>query len=110
MRFYPSHQQCRFRAFLSLEYGVAWYLRKLATDYPAALRAAESGDADKFVRRLHSGGYFTAHVDQYAELVVRIAASYQSIADATAQRWAVESAAKRLRSWFSNLFRDVGWF
>ncbi len=56
----------RFRVYDSAEAGAHDYVHLLATRFPAALAAAQTGDAGGFTHALARGGYFTADPATYA--------------------------------------------
>jgi hypothetical protein len=65
--FQPPHPQTWFRAFRSLEEGMAHHLRFLAeTRYRDAWSFVVAGDPVGFAYRLKALGYFTAPADTYA--------------------------------------------
>ncbi|HEX3852098.1 MAG TPA: glucosaminidase domain-containing protein, partial [Polyangiaceae bacterium] len=61
----------RFRSYDSAQAGAQDYVHLLATRYPAALSAADAGNAPAFVHALAHGGYFTADPQAYGEGLVR---------------------------------------
>jgi hypothetical protein len=56
----------RFRVYDNAEAGAVGYVRLLATRYPAAVVAANAGDAAGFSQALAHGGYCTADPQAYA--------------------------------------------
>lgn len=56
-----------FRAYRSLVEGADDYIATMRTRYPNALAAAARGDVDGFSAALKQRGYFTAHLDDYAQ-------------------------------------------
>ncbi|HTV24131.1 MAG TPA: glucosaminidase domain-containing protein [Polyangiaceae bacterium] len=69
-----THGVARFRAYGSAEEGAADYVSLLARRYPDAVRAAEQGDAQGFVRALKARGYFTDNEAAYSKSVQSLAA------------------------------------
>ncbi len=69
MWFYPSHMQCRFRAFDSLSDGATAYIHKLLGRYASALAWAQAGNVERYVEELHDFGYFTAGLAGYKRLL-----------------------------------------
>jgi flagellum-specific peptidoglycan hydrolase FlgJ len=69
----------QFRAYPSLEAGVADYLHVLRSTFGFAWPAVEAGDTADFAHRLKARGYFTADEAQYA---AGLRARYQQMAAA----------------------------
>lgn len=63
----------RFRAYRSAGEGAADYVRFLRARFPAALGAAQAGDASGFVHELKRSGYFTDNEESYARSVSDLA-------------------------------------
>lgn len=63
--FYPDNAGCRFRAFRSLNEGVADHLGFLQRRFKSAWPALLAGDVAGFVRALRQAGYFTADEAPY---------------------------------------------
>jgi hypothetical protein len=63
----------RFRAYASAEEGAHDYVSLLARRYPAAVLAAEQGDAPGFVQALKARGYFTDNEAAYSRSVQSLA-------------------------------------
>jgi len=66
----PPNPGCRFRAFSSLDDGVAFYLEFLFTRFSAAWPAVLTGDPFAFVHALKAHNYFTADEFEYLKGVV----------------------------------------
>ena len=67
--FWPSNEQCRFRAFKTAHAGAVEYVRKLLGRYAMALVWAQAGNPERYVEELHTLGYFTAGLEPYKRLV-----------------------------------------
>jgi hypothetical protein len=67
--FYPSNPADCFRAFESLEEGVADHLQLLRRRFASAWRFVEAGDVLAFCRALGASNYFTAAIEPYAKAV-----------------------------------------
>jgi hypothetical protein len=65
--------QDRFRVYDTPADGARDYLDLLARRYPEGLAAARDGDAHRFGRELHRGGYFTAEPNQYSRSLASLA-------------------------------------
>ena len=63
--FYPDNAGCKFRAFKSLNEGVADHLGLLQRRFKGAWPALLAGDVAGFVRALRQAGYFTADEAPY---------------------------------------------
>lgn len=76
MMFYPPHEQCRFRAYLSARDGMHDYLRFLAVDRDRYLKAWNygvlKGEPVVFSCELGKAGYYTAPIDRYTKTVVSL--------------------------------------
>jgi hypothetical protein len=72
--FHPSHRGCRFRAFESLEEGIADHVAMLRRRYPEAWAHAIAGDAAAYSRALKAGRYYTAPEQGYTASLVSIVA------------------------------------
>lgn len=59
----------RFRTYATAAEGAADYVRTLAIHFPEALRAAARGSADRFVKALLDGDYFTGSPKHYARAI-----------------------------------------
>lgn len=64
-KFTAKHPMCYFRAFDTLEEGVASYLSMMGNNFRAALVEAMSGNVDEFANELKESGYYTADTDKY---------------------------------------------
>lgn len=58
-----------FRAYPDARSGAQDWLGLLRDRYPAAIAAAQRGDADGFVRGLRAKGYFTGSEEQYQRAI-----------------------------------------
>lgn len=67
--FWPSHIQCRFRAFDTLDDGASAYVAKLMGRYASALAMAMAGRVEGYVDEIHRLGYFTAGLAGYKRLL-----------------------------------------
>jgi len=70
--FDPDNPGCRFRAYPSLELGVADYLRTIHGQYSSAWSAVESGDPAEYAHLLKMGDYYTASEASYTQGLVEI--------------------------------------
>lgn len=68
--FFPSNTVDCFRAFTSLEEGVADHLQLLRRRFLSAWKHVESADVEAFCRALGASGYFTAAIESYTKAVV----------------------------------------
>jgi flagellum-specific peptidoglycan hydrolase FlgJ len=84
-----------FRAFSTMEEGIADYLVTLEHDFPKALERAHGGDAPGFVRELAAAHYFTAPQAQYLAGIytTRDVAAAAAVAAAAIARVGIEQAA-----------------
>lgn len=69
----------RFRAYQSADEGAADYVTLLAKRYPEAVKAAQAGNPEQFVRELKRAHYFTGNETAYVR-------SLSSLADAALSR------------------------
>lgn len=74
--FYPDDPGCRFRAYTTLEAGVADYLALLHTRFAKAWPAVLAGSPDAFAHLLKVQGYYTADEAQYTRSVVSLFNEY----------------------------------
>lgn len=74
--FWAPHPQARFRAFASLEAGVADWTELLLGRYRSALEVAVAGDVAAYCRELRARGYFTDDVDHYRRGVDELAREF----------------------------------
>jgi hypothetical protein len=74
--FWPSHYECRFRAFKTFDEGVINFLRKLTGKFRPALKHAIAGNPYDYVNEIHSLEYFTANLDDYRRSVVSLYHKY----------------------------------
>ena len=72
--FYPYHPQTHFAAWKTPLDGALGYLNFLKNRkrYANAWIELKAGDAVGYVKELKAGGYFTAPLDQYTKVVVRL--------------------------------------
>lgn len=70
--FYPDHPACRFLAFKTLEDGVLFYLKLLATRFFKSWPSVLSGDPEQFSKSLRKQGYYTADESQYTNTICKI--------------------------------------
>lgn len=75
----PGHPQTRFRAYQSLEYGVAGFAMKMSGMYRPALEVlCEGGTSDAFVAELKALKYFTGDLVKYQASVRRFYRDFSS--------------------------------
>ncbi len=63
----------RFRAYQSADEGAADYVTLLAKRYPEAVKAAQAGNPEQFVRELKRAHYFTGNESAYVRSVTSLA-------------------------------------
>ena len=79
LSFAPKHPVCRFRAYDSLDEGMAAYVGLLRKRFAGAWPAVENGDPTLFAKRLSELGYYTAPVEQYAASIRSLHAEYRKL-------------------------------
>lgn len=82
--FYPYHPQTFFAAWTSAIEGASGYLEFLSKRkrYSNAWIELIKGDPVAYCRELKAGGYFTAPLDKYTALVVRLCNEFKKKSDA----------------------------
>jgi hypothetical protein len=87
--FHPYHPQTFFAAWKSPLDGALGYLTflKKRKRYASAWIELEEGDTVSYVRELKAGGYFTAPLDKYTAVVVRLTTEFNGKYDKLMQ-WA----------------------
>jgi len=77
--FHPPHDQCKFRAYRSVEDGAEDYIRLVSKkkNYEIAFRALKRGDVDTYTRALKQGGYFTANLFHYLKSMRSLVAEFE---------------------------------
>lgn len=63
--FDPPHPQCRFRAFDTLDEGIADHVAMMKRNFGSALPALQAGDPIRFAVALHLARYYTDEVGHY---------------------------------------------
>lgn len=82
VKVFPEHPWCCFRAFETLEEGLADHLELLHRRFPEALDAAQRGSSVEFSRELKRRGYYTASVERYTNTLVNCVAPVRRTAEA----------------------------
>ena len=77
--FYPPHSGCCFRAFETLDAGVADYLSLLYHRFSGAWPAALAGDPEAFAVKLHELRYYTASVALYTSVLKKTYVTVASV-------------------------------
>jgi hypothetical protein len=76
--FYPDNPACCFRAFSSLDAGVADYLDLIHRRFARSWPSVEAGNPDAFAHALKFQGYYTADEWQYARTLVALFNEFSS--------------------------------
>lgn len=78
--FHPYHPQCSFAAWKTPLYGAIGYLSFLSKRkrYLKAWEELKKGDPVGYCRELRAGGYFTAPLDAYTKVVVKLVNEFKA--------------------------------
>jgi hypothetical protein len=82
--FKPEHDVCRFRAFPTLDAGLADHFTMLRSTFKTAWTAVERGDPLLYGRLLRKGGYYTAPEAQYTTTLGRLFLEFWPLSHAEA--------------------------